>query len=643
MPRWLWRSLAVLAFVLAPMLAFGQSVESVLMPGKVIEGHAKYEQECKKCHLPFDKAAQSRLCMDCHEDVGRDVQARRGFHGRQKEQKECRACHGEHEGRQARIAEFDQRTFDHGQTDFLLKNAHADAKVECKACHEPKRKYREAPSECNGCHRKDDVHKGDLGTACTDCHNGKDWKDARFDHDTTDFALRNKHVDVKCKDCHERPDFKGAKKECVACHRKVDQEKGHKGRYGAKCESCHTDKEWKDIVFNHDKDTKYPLRGKHRSAKCNACHKGPLYEEKLKTRCSACHEKDDVHKGNQGSQCDSCHNEQKWTISDFDHDKSKFPLRDKHKDAKCEDCHKDAKDKDAAYRQKLDVACIACHRKDDDGEKGHKGRFGERCESCHTAQEWKKVIFDHNQDTRYPLREKHAAAKVKCTSCHEGHLYRERLQSDCHSCHKEDDKHKGQLGRRCEDCHSEKDWKGQPYDHNKARFILTGSHVKVKCEDCHKSPAFRDAPRECFACHEKQDDETHQRRLGERCEDCHNTRSWKSWDYSHGRRTKFALEGEHRRVECYACHSRPVARGTKPSLPRACVACHGADDVHAGGFGPQCERCHDSEDWRDIRLGGRAGTGAGTVVAAKRQAGFGAFREENLPVRTSVPVGPSQQ
>ena len=64
------------------------------MPGKVIAGHARYEEDCKSCHVRFDKGAQTGLCLDCHKEVASDVRARQGFHGRQKEQ-ECRACHGE--------------------------------------------------------------------------------------------------------------------------------------------------------------------------------------------------------------------------------------------------------------------------------------------------------------------------------------------------------------------------------------------------------------------------------------------------------------------------------------------------------------------------------------------------------------------
>ena len=71
-------------------------------------------------------------------------------------------------------------------------------------------------------------------------------------------------------------------------------DKAHKGDFGQKCESCHTEKRWKEILFDHDKKTKYPLLWKHRDAKCTTCHKGDAYKEKLQTTCTSCHKKDDV-------------------------------------------------------------------------------------------------------------------------------------------------------------------------------------------------------------------------------------------------------------------------------------------------------------------------------------------------------------
>lgn len=567
--------------------------ETALMPGGVIEGHAKLEENCKECHVRFDKEAQSKLCADCHKEVKADIQKHEGFHGRLEEQ-QCRTCHTEHKGRDAKIVVLDIEKFDHAKTDFPLLGAHQkQGKIKCKDCHETKKKYREAPSACNDCHRKDDKHKGSLGTDCKNCHNERDWKETKFDHslEKTRFALSGKHLDVKCGKCHADPSrYKGAPHECVACHIKVDK---HKGQYGKKCETCHVDHDWKKIEFNHNLETKFKLLGKHESVKCLACHKGPLYKEKTPTTCVACHRKDDVHKGGLGEKCATCHSEEKWKTTKFDHDKdTKYPLLGKHITIKCDACHKPELKESKA---KLSTVCVGCHLSKDK----HKGDFGAKCESCHKEKDWKEISFDHDRDTKYSLKGKHE--KVKCTACHTGKLYQQKLGQDCVSCHKKDDVHKNQLGKRCESCHNEKNWKDVLFDHGRVPFPLLGSHAKVECKKCHQTQLFRDAPTDCFSCHKKDDDAVHKRRLGKKCESCHNARSWKAWDFDHDKRTKFKLDGGHKKLDCYACHKKEM--DDRIVVPRSCVGCHENDDKHRGEFGQLCERCHVTSDFRTILMG----------------------------------------
>ena len=227
------RGICVLLTVLDALWHAGaqaDTVENVIMPGKVIEGHADIENDCKKCHVRFNKSAQSGQCLDCHKDVAKDAIQKQGYHGSIAE-KECRICHTDHKGRTTTIAPLDEKAFDHKLTDFELKGGHAAAKVQCRDCHIKGKKFREAPSNCVACHRKDDKHKGKLGDACADCHSDKNWKDTRFDHSKTHFPLTGKHVDVPCKDCHSDPSFKGASTKCVACHKQDDDKNGHKGRF----------------------------------------------------------------------------------------------------------------------------------------------------------------------------------------------------------------------------------------------------------------------------------------------------------------------------------------------------------------------------------------------------------------------------
>lgn len=561
-----------------------QSIETVLAPGQVIEGHAKVEQQCIKCHVRFDRAAQDGLCQDCHRDVAADMRAKTGFHGRQKPQA-CRECHTDHKGRNASVAAFDRKHFDHTQTDFRLRGKHSD--LECAKCHVAGKKFRDAASDCNSCHRKDDVHKGSLGVRCAECHTETHWREAKFDHDTTRFALLGKHAEAKCSGCHRNGVYKDTPMQCVSCHRKDDK---HRGQFGERCDSCHGVADWKSSRFNHDVDTRYVLRGKHRNTKCSACHTGHLYRDKAPSACVDCHRTDDTHKGTLGAACEACHVESRWKETGrFDHDRTHFPLLGKHAKAQCQDCHRDAR-----YTL-TPKTCVGCHRQDDK----HEGTLGERCADCHGELDWKRTVFDHDR-SRFKLRGAHAGAAVKCTSCHRDLRSYRATPMACIDCHRKDDKHEGQLGGQCASCHGDRQWKSTSFDHARSRFALTGKHVGIECKACHASPRYKDAKTDCYSCHRK--DDKHKGRFGTSCDSCHTARDWALWQFDHTRATRFALKGGHRAATCESCHVAPAPtnRSIAP-VGSTCVACHRRDDVHDGAFGARCEQCHVEDNWRSAR------------------------------------------
>ena len=562
--------------------AGAQNLERAIMPGALIEAHAKLEDDCGNCHVRFNRAAQAQLCLDCHKDVAADVRAKSGYHGRLKD-RQCNLCHTEHKGREARIVRLDETRFDHAQTDFPLKGRHQALK--CESCHAAGTKQRAAPSACASCHRKDDPHKGALGAKCETCHAESDWQQARFDHAKTRFPLHHRHAETACATCHAEQRFAGTPRECSACHAKDD---AHHGRFGARCASCHTDERWKASSFNHDRDTHFALRERHRAVKCDACHRDAPAGVKPQTACASCHAKDDVHKGALGRKCEGCHSERGWKQSArFNHDRdTKFPLRGEHRDVKCDACHADRR-----FREPPPANCVGCHRRSD-AEKGHRGGFGERCETCHQERGWKATTFDHARDTHYPLRGAHRT--LKCDGCHRGELYREKLDAQCASCHAGNDPHRGRLGKDCAGCHSEATWRETRFEHGRSAFPLVGRHASVPCKDCHASPAFKDASTECVACHAKSD--YHKERLGPACGQCHNPAGWKEARFEHAR-TAFPLEARHAVLACSACHNRPV--NTKISLPVNCYGCHQRDDIHFQTNGTQCETCHRPDNWRN--------------------------------------------
>lgn len=423
------------------------------MPGAVIQGHAKVEHECSQCHVRGDRAAQPGLCLECHKTVATDVKAGQGYHGRLKD-KNCRSCHTEHKGREAKIVKLDLSRFDHTLTDFALKGKHQGKK--CDNCHRSNDAYRKASSDCIACHRKEDKHKGNLGEKCGNCHQENNWKDARFDHGKTKFLLKLSHADADCVDCHKNQQYANTAKDCISCHRKDD---AHKGGYGASCEKCHNEGEWKQPAFRHDRDTHFPLLDKHRTVKCESCHRAPPFKEKTPAKCVACHRSDDAHKGSLGERCEKCHNAKGWKETRFDHDlDTKFPLKEKHAKTKCQSCHKDEgmRSNSDRGRSPTPSKCVACHEKDDK-EKGHKGNFGEKCESCHTERGFKYGHFDHDQETQFKLRDKHL--KAKCNACHRTTLYGSKTDKRCVACHEKDDVHFASYGIDCERCHVSEDWR----------------------------------------------------------------------------------------------------------------------------------------------------------------------------------------
>ena len=123
LPRFL---LLLVVCITLPLDLMADSFEKLVMPGKVIQGHSKYEDTCNKCHAVLDKSNQTVLCLDCHQDINTDRSKKQGYHGKDASAslKKCKTCHIEHVGRDADIVKLDERIFPHDNTDYKLKGAH---------------------------------------------------------------------------------------------------------------------------------------------------------------------------------------------------------------------------------------------------------------------------------------------------------------------------------------------------------------------------------------------------------------------------------------------------------------------------------------------------------------------------------------
>ncbi len=549
------------------------------MPGPVSIAHAEIEVDCTSCHLRFKKTGQTALCLDCHSEIQIDVSQNSGFHGLSPEVTgtPCAACHTDHKGRNADIVQLDQNRFYHEATNFPLEGGHAEA--QCVDCHDPAVKYRDTPSACNSCHVEDDPHDKFLGENCADCHIESDWKKVDFDHSTTDypllgkhasaqcqdchtdqtfqktpkvcnachqdddphigflgqvcsvchnesswkivdfnhdstkFGLRGKHIETECSDCHQDQTYQNAPPDCYSCHKKDDV---HEGLSGTDCEACHSEADWQDTSFNHERDTQFSITGAHKKVACDGCHEADPFNDSQEMTCVSCHRKDDVHKRDNGDDCERCHSDQNWHTSSFDHNKeTDFIVSGAHIKLECRACHTEP-----IFDVKLAGGCSDCHADDDP----HAGQLGTVCSSCHNQDIWPEVIsFDHDF-SQFPLLGKHTG--LECSSCHESSAFQD-TSLECIACHRKDDFHDGRFGQSCESCHNAVDWDIWLFDHQRTEFPLESAHQSLSCESCHKRTETRNMslPKNCDSCHRQ--DDVHDGEFGARCDRCHTTRSFK--------------------------------------------------------------------------------------------------------------------
>src|SRR5579872_2924110 len=293
--------------------------------------------ECGSCHHPGKPYRNTpSSCVDCHKQD----EPHEGKLGR-----DCASCHDSSLWRHV--------TFDHGKTAFPLKDKHIG--LACVACHFGNR-YKDTPKQCVSCHAPDDVHRGERGAKCADCHTTAGWKSGKFDHaKETGFALQGVHASIDCAGCHRSGNFKDKlPKECVGCHQGQD---AHAGRFGTDCSRCHGNEKWKPALFDHTRDTHWPLLGKHIEVACHACHTANLETQHLSHECGSCHRASDVHGGKLGKGCDQCHTVEGWSAGvSFDHDLTRYPLLGLHVAVPCQECHA------SRHYGEVGHQCIDCHK-----------------------------------------------------------------------------------------------------------------------------------------------------------------------------------------------------------------------------------------------------------------------------------------
>ena len=620
--------LALAALLVAPRLG-AQGSGSLVSPGKLAKAHAKIEglDKCQSCH-EVGKQVSAVRCLECHKPVGERIKDKKGVHRAVKAAgNECSTCHIEHAGVDGDLRHFEPKGFDHkAETGFPLDGLHAPLK--CEACHKA-RTFLGQTTACASCHK--DFHNGTLGATCQTCHpTSVPFKETKkgFDHGKTKYPLTGAHAKLTCETCHKtKGEYRVARyAACDDCHKNP-----HQPPLAGTCASCHNTETFKKLAegqkFDHGK-TVYPLLGKHAAVACQTCHVKPAAVVHLKYKlCADCHS--DPHKPLFPKEdCASCHTESGFKPGKFDHNaKTKFALDGKHATTPCADCHKAA-----AAQAKVPLAqrvvdfrgakteCAACH------VDVHKGKLGPTCQTCHNTTSFKLSKFEHPRQPAFFLG---AHKDVACDKCHlpepgsaggpvkgiaapvVARQYKD-TSFKCATCHK--DPHLGQVGVDCASCHGiTKGFKPDLFVHTRSKFALTGKHEVTPCAKCHtkqtgKFPAgngtavrLTGISSECRNCHK----DPHLGQLSQRCETCHETKSFKIEKYTHPvkKETTGFFIGKHAKIACADCHRKqtfnyPAGRGSavRYAVPAECTQCH--EDFHKGTLGRDCASCHDPSIWR---------------------------------------------
>ena len=322
-------------------------------------GHASVQ--CQQCHINDVYQDTPRECgVSCHQDS-----LHKGTLGQ-----ECSRCH---EPGQWPAVRFDHKA----DTRWPLEGKHAQVKA-CEACH-PNRQYQGTPTTCSaaGCHKADDVHKGQLGTQCERCHATDGKLLFRHNRDAK-FAIDGKHAPLACAACHKTIAFKPVRSDCAGCH---PEPAIHKGRYGTACEACHSTQSFGDVRAVHDVG-EFALTGAHDQLACAQCHPRG---EKLRgsgNLCITCHRKDDIHQNALSPRCGECHTQRAFAPARFDHVAVGCNLLGLHATLPCADCHK------AGNYGAVAPMCVSCHRAEALRVQQPDHRALLECGRCHNPAAW---------------------------------------------------------------------------------------------------------------------------------------------------------------------------------------------------------------------------------------------------------------
>ncbi|MCC7073893.1 MAG: hypothetical protein IT383_21475 [Deltaproteobacteria bacterium] len=391
-----------------------------------------------------------------------------------------------------------------------------DAGERCEACHKDPHAG-QFKAEARGTTRPP-IAAAHAERGCRACHQPTAFADLLFRHDDSAFPLAGKHQSVACGSCHgPAADAPAAQRNvvvyrplgstCAGCH--ADEHLGQLAKDGVTdCARCHDPADFVPARFNHDDpaQTRFALVGKHKDARCAACHvevdvgDGGTVARYQPTAlaCAGCH--DDEHRGSfdafvpdtrardaGAAACDACHTPAGFAPAAFDHARTGFPLRGRHRGVACDACH------GSDYARPVAQSCGGCH------QDPHAQEFGLQCASCHTENGFNAPLFavDAHRRTRFPLAGRHGA--LPCQECHVERRDRgfARATTDCNACHAGDalrataltvNHQRAPFTDSCRRCHEPVAFAPARLPEHDACFpVNRGAHAGVRCTECHVS------------------------------------------------------------------------------------------------------------------------------------------------------------
>jgi len=360
--------------------------------------------------------------------------------------------------------------------------------------------------------------------------------------------------------------------------------------------------------FEHDcAQCHQPLKG-GMAVLCNGCHEniagqiasaqGTHGRMKDVENCAGCHSE---HKGRNFDPVQAA-------LAKFNHNRTVFPLTNKHALIECQDCHT------AASYGEVSKTCAGCHAE----PALHAGLFAPECESCHDTAAWQPANldgqpFDHAKTAFSLVKHQlgYDGQPVNCASCHSQALKTvdTRACIDCHTGHPARQAvaeklanpadfmrvHADTYGTDCMSCHDGAD-RMSGFKHETV-FALDGKHTGLACEKCHANRNFQKTARACSDCHEEP--KIHAGFFGLKCQLCHTSAAWlpalltnHTFPINHGEggevECKVCHPGSYDQYTCYGCHEHQPGDMQKE---------HREVSMSAGVTLEQCAVCHaDGEE-----------------------------------------------